>query len=151
MSSLRCGPRRSPQRDCPESQPCEAVGVSEPSGVEWFDRPGGEPVELHEPSPIWASLAEDGQAAIRSALAPSRVQVEHVGSTAVPHLVAKPVVDLQVSVSDIEDEHPVPTLKSPVPTGSLKEELAREVGFDRFAYTEGKNDFIQNVIETGQP
>jgi GrpB-like predicted nucleotidyltransferase (UPF0157 family) len=74
------------------------------SGVEWFDRPGGEPVELHPPSPRWRELADQWTAAIGSALAALAPRVEHVGSTAVPGLVAKPVVDLQVSVPDVDDE-----------------------------------------------
>ena len=72
--------------------------------VEWFDRPGGEPVELHEPSPEWPARADEWRTAIASALATLRPRIEHVGSTAVPGLVAKPVIDLQVSVPDVADE-----------------------------------------------
>jgi GrpB-like predicted nucleotidyltransferase (UPF0157 family) len=40
-------------------------------------------------------------------------RIEHVGSTAVPGLDAKPVIDVQVSVADVEDEHAyVPALES---------------------------------------
>lgn len=74
------------------------------SGTEWFDRPGGEPVELREHSPAWAPFAERWIADIRRALQPLEVRVEHVGSTAVPGLVAKPVVDLMVCVPDVDDE-----------------------------------------------
>jgi GrpB-like predicted nucleotidyltransferase (UPF0157 family) len=78
--------------------------MPEPCGVEWFDRPGGEPVELHPPSPRWQELARQWTAAIGRVLAALSPRVEHVGSTAVPGLVAKPVVDLQVSVPDVDDE-----------------------------------------------
>ncbi len=74
------------------------------SKVEWFDRPGGEPVELHEHSPAWAELAEQWIADIRRALRPLPARIEHVGSTAVPGLVAKPVVDLMVCIPDVDDE-----------------------------------------------
>lgn len=76
----------------------------DPQACEWFDRPGEEPVELHEPSLHWQAVAARWAEEIREALKPLRVRVEHVGSTAVPGLVSKPVVDLQVSVPDLEDE-----------------------------------------------
>jgi GrpB-like predicted nucleotidyltransferase (UPF0157 family) len=38
------------------------------------------------------------------ALGPTAVRIEHVGSTAVPGLAAKPIVDVQVSVRDMADE-----------------------------------------------
>ncbi len=73
-------------------------------GTEWFGRPGGEPVELSEPSARWPALAQAWSNAIRDALAPLRPRVEHVGSTAVAGLIAKAVIDLQVAVPDVEDE-----------------------------------------------
>jgi GrpB-like predicted nucleotidyltransferase (UPF0157 family) len=38
------------------------------------------------------------------ALGTEAVHIEHVGSTAVPGLAAKPIIDIQVSVPDVEDE-----------------------------------------------
>jgi GrpB-like predicted nucleotidyltransferase (UPF0157 family) len=37
-------------------------------------------------------------------LGATAVRIDHVGSTAVPGLAAKPVIDVQVSVPDVEDE-----------------------------------------------
>jgi GrpB-like predicted nucleotidyltransferase (UPF0157 family) len=46
-----------------------------------------------------------------SGLAPRRI--DHIGSTAVPGLQAKPVIDVQVSVDDVTDErHYVPAIES---------------------------------------
>lgn len=78
--------------------------MTDDSEIEWFDRPGAEPVEVHEPSARWAEVAEAWSAEIGDALAATRARVEHVGSTAVPGLPAKPVIDLQVSVPDVDDE-----------------------------------------------
>lgn len=75
-----------------------------PSDVELFDRPGRDPVELSEPDPGWADAARRWADAVRAALMPLPAVVEHIGSTAVPGLVAKPVLDLQVAVPDIDDE-----------------------------------------------
>lgn len=39
-----------------------------------------------------------------SALGEIAVRIEHVGSTSVPGLAAEPIVDVQVSVADLDDE-----------------------------------------------
>ncbi|UXN32058.1 GrpB family protein [Glutamicibacter sp. M10] len=71
---------------------------------EWFDRPGGEPVELKESDPLWPLVAAEWTNRIQSAIVPTVARIEHVGSTSIPGLIAKPVLDLQVSVPDINDE-----------------------------------------------
>ncbi|WP_146040966.1 GrpB family protein [Glutamicibacter arilaitensis] len=71
---------------------------------EWFDKPGGEPVELKEADPLWPLVAAEWSNRIQSAIVPTVARIEHVGSTSIPGLIAKPVLDLQVSVPDINDE-----------------------------------------------
>jgi GrpB-like predicted nucleotidyltransferase (UPF0157 family) len=51
--------------------------------------------------PEWAGEFEREAAAIRDALSDVLVRIEHVGSTAVPGLPAKPIIDIQVSVANI--------------------------------------------------
>jgi len=72
--------------------------------VEWFDQPIGEPVEIVEASEQWAVRGRAWETRLADALAPLAVQVDHVGSTSVPGLAAKPVIDLQVQVPDLADE-----------------------------------------------
>jgi putative glutamine amidotransferase len=48
--------------------------------------------------PAWPQAFEQEAAGIREALGPVAVRIEHVGSTAVPGLAAKPVIDIQISV-----------------------------------------------------
>ena len=48
--------------------------------------------------PRGVALAEQ----LRRALAPLALRVEHIGSTAIPGMAAKPVFDLQVSVADLD-------------------------------------------------
>jgi GrpB-like predicted nucleotidyltransferase (UPF0157 family) len=50
----------------------------------------------------WPSLFEAEAARIREAMRGLALRVEHVGSTSVPGLAAKPVIDIQVSVATLE-------------------------------------------------
>ncbi len=85
--------------------------VSE-ADVEWFDQPIGEAVEIHDPSDEWAAIGHDWEERLTEALSPLPVRVDHVGSTSVPGLAAKPVIDLQVQVPDLADERAyVPALE----------------------------------------
>ncbi|WIV45235.1 GrpB family protein [Glutamicibacter nicotianae] len=71
---------------------------------EWFDKPGGEPVELYESDPLWPLIAAEWTNRIQSNILPTLARVEHVGSTSIPGLIAKPVLDLQIAVPDLNDE-----------------------------------------------
>ena len=57
-------------------------------------------VELAEPDPSWPARYEEHRARIVAAL--GEVPVDHVGSTSVPGLSAKPIVDVQVVVADLD-------------------------------------------------
>jgi GrpB-like predicted nucleotidyltransferase (UPF0157 family) len=60
-----------------------------------------EKAEVHAPNPQWARKAERERARLTELLAQWLVDgVEHVGSTAVPGLAAKPILDLMASVND---------------------------------------------------
>jgi GrpB-like predicted nucleotidyltransferase (UPF0157 family) len=61
-----------------------------------------EPVELVPPDPRWPRRFEEERGRILAALGPLALGVEHVGSTAVPELVAKPIIDIMISVADLE-------------------------------------------------
>ncbi len=68
------------------------------------------PVRIVPYDPAWPSRFEAEAARIRGALGPIAIRVEHVGSTAVPGLAAKPMIDVQVSVRSFEpiDAYRVP-------------------------------------------
>ncbi len=63
-----------------------------------------ETVELHEPDPRWPGRFEVERTRIVAALGDLAVHVEHVGSTSVPGLAAKPVIDIVLVVADTTDE-----------------------------------------------
>ncbi|PZR53126.1 GrpB family protein [Xylanimonas oleitrophica] len=61
-------------------------------------------VPLHDHDDRWAATYRDHERRIRDALAPADVDIEHIGSTSVPGLAAKPIVDIVVAVEDITAE-----------------------------------------------
>jgi GrpB-like predicted nucleotidyltransferase (UPF0157 family) len=63
-----------------------------------------DPIELMPYDPDWPRRYESWRQRLRDALGPVACRIEHVGSTAVPGLSAKPVIDIQVSVQNIEAE-----------------------------------------------
>jgi GrpB-like predicted nucleotidyltransferase (UPF0157 family) len=61
--------------------------------------------------PEWSvSFAELG-GRLRSALGKVALRIDHIGSTAVPGLAAKPIIDVQVSVASLE---PIDPFRSPL-------------------------------------
>ncbi len=66
--------------------------------------PHNAPITLVEYDPDWPRQFADEADRIRSALGPVACRVEHVGSTAVPGLVAKPIIDMLLVVPDAADE-----------------------------------------------
>jgi GrpB-like predicted nucleotidyltransferase (UPF0157 family) len=67
-------------------------------------RPLAGPVEIHDYDPEWPRLYEREEERIRAALGDRVVRVEHVGSTSVPGLPAKPIIDIALEVPDSADE-----------------------------------------------
>lgn len=59
------------------------------------------PVALSPPDPQWAVRADTLIAALRAAAPGAFAGLHHIGSTAVPGLVAKPVIDLLGEVADL--------------------------------------------------
>lgn len=66
-----------------------------------IDTPEPFAVELHPHSPRWAQMAAEETRRLKSALGEELVTVHHIGSTAIPGIMAKPVVDLIPIVADI--------------------------------------------------
>ena len=66
--------------------------------------PPTEPVVLVEYDPAWPRFFAREEARIRGALGDAALQVEHAGSTSIPGLAAKPIVDIVLVVPDSADE-----------------------------------------------
>ncbi|CEJ89732.1 hypothetical protein VHEMI05557 [[Torrubiella] hemipterigena] len=62
------------------------------------------PLAIVEPDAGWATRFQAHRDAIIKALGPTIVSIEHVGSTSIPGLPAKDVIDIDLTVADLSDE-----------------------------------------------
>jgi len=99
-----------------------------------------EPVSLAPPDPRWRELALEEAARLRGAL--PEVEVEHVGSTAVPGLEGKPIIDLLVGVRELSGALRLPDY-----------EACGEAGVPGRLYfrKRGPVSFNAQVVEHGSP
>lgn len=107
---------------------------------------GGDPVFVVPYDPRWPELYTATRDDLRNAMGDVAVRVDHVGSTAVPGLTAKPVIDIQISVPDVEDEGTY--LPAVVSTGVPLR--AREPGHRYFRPLSGRPRTVQiHVCDSG--
>ncbi|MFP2905159.1 GrpB family protein [Pyxidicoccus sp. 3LFB2] len=77
----------------------------DPNGVEYLGPPSKrEHIEVVPYDPAWPAAFEALAARLRAALGDVALCIEHVGSTSVPGLPAKPVIDIDLTVPDSRDE-----------------------------------------------
>ena len=62
------------------------------------------PIEIHPYRDEWPTRYEHSAKRIRAAIGEKALRIEHIGSTAVPGLAAKDVIDIQVSVASFLPE-----------------------------------------------
>lgn len=67
-------------------------------------RPLSGPIRIVNYDPGWARLFEREAERVRNALAERALRIEHVGSTSVPELAAKPVIDIVLLVAESDNE-----------------------------------------------
>jgi GrpB-like predicted nucleotidyltransferase (UPF0157 family) len=76
-------------------------------------RPLLAPIEVRDYDSDWPRLYEREEGRIRSVLGEGVIRIEHVGSTSVPGLPAKPLIDIALEVADSADEAAyVPAMES---------------------------------------
>ncbi|GAB2883016.1 GrpB family protein [Nocardioides pacificus] len=76
-----------------------------PGESPWVD--GARPetgVAVVDPDPAWPERYDELAARIRGALGWRVLDLAHVGSTSVPGLAAKPIIDIDLTVADTDDE-----------------------------------------------
>ncbi len=89
-------------------------GTPPPGVTPWVGGAGpSRMVVVVDPDPSWPARYDGLAALIRSALGPRVLALDHIGSTSVPGLAAKPVVDIDLVVADTTDEEAyVPALEA---------------------------------------
>ena len=68
---------------------------------------GLEPVSrivIADYDPAWPGRFEVERARIAAALGVAALRIEHIGSTSIPGLAAKPIIDILVVVADVDDD-----------------------------------------------
>lgn len=70
----------------------------------WVVPPTRDPIIIAEPDPEWPRRFDELAARIREALGARMLALQHVGSTSVPGLPAKPVIDADLVVANPADE-----------------------------------------------
>ena len=81
----------------------EVLGVRYP-GIELLGSMSGQPVDVVPYEAQWPLLFAEWRARLSEALGADVRRIEHIGSTAVSGLAAKPIIDIQISVVDADDE-----------------------------------------------
>ena len=61
-------------------------------------------LRIDEPDPTWRHRYDEVEAQILAGLGDRVLSIQHVGSTAVPELPAKPIIDIDLAVADPADE-----------------------------------------------
>jgi len=74
------------------------------AGGRQVGRTRNEPVVVVDYDPIWPRRFVEISTRLAGVLGARAVRIDHVGSTSVPGLAAKPIVDVQISVPDVDDE-----------------------------------------------
>jgi GrpB-like predicted nucleotidyltransferase (UPF0157 family) len=63
-----------------------------------------DPVKVVAYEPSWPRRFSEWEAKLAESLGPAAQRIDHIGSTSVPGLAAKPVIDIEVSVADLGAE-----------------------------------------------
>lgn len=92
--------------------PAEPTPHEEPLTSDEDIRPGtvgpvtfhNAPIVLAGYNPQWPAMFDREASRVRAAVASLAISVEHVGSTSVPGLAAKPIIDIVLAVPDSADE-----------------------------------------------
>jgi GrpB-like predicted nucleotidyltransferase (UPF0157 family) len=91
--------------------------------------------------PAWPARFEAGRDRVARALGDHALTIEHIGSTSVPGLGAKPIIDVLVTVADPDDEA---AFREPLERAGY--ELAERRWDDMNHYADAKGPFIEEVL-----
>jgi GrpB-like predicted nucleotidyltransferase (UPF0157 family) len=118
-----------------------AATIGEPTRVDG-------PIHLAEYDPAWPALFEREAARVRSILGDRVLRLEHVGSTSVPGLAAKPIVDILLVVADSADE---PAYVPPMEAARYVLRIREPVWFEHRLFKGPDTDINLHVFSDGCP
>jgi GrpB-like predicted nucleotidyltransferase (UPF0157 family) len=105
-----------------------------------------DPIEIVEYDARWPGMFEAMRERLATALGETGVRIDHVGSTAVPGLPAKPIIDIQVSVPDVAQPD---TFRAPIEAHGFAERMI-EPGHHYFRPPPGvPRDYQVHVCSVG--
>ena len=105
-------------------------------------------VRLAEPTPLWAQLYSEEAACLNAALGAGLLGLEHYGSTSVPGLKAKPILDILAGVGSLHDS---PLLAAPLAALGY-EDMGTEVVPGHHLFGKGlARTHLLHVVEYGSP
>ncbi|OIK09241.1 GrpB family protein [Bacillus sp. MUM 13] len=87
-------------------------------------------VNLSDYDPKWGKQFEYEQKRILKVLGDKAFGIEHIGSTSIKGLEAKPIIDIIVGVQDLDEISNFVSPLSEIEYASLKKELASKYRFD---------------------
>ncbi len=91
-----------------------SIGNADQQNARWVagHAPLFDPIQVVEPDPAWPDIYHREADRIVAVLGDEVIRIEHVGSTSVPGLPAKPIIDIDLQVRDSEAEQAyVPALE----------------------------------------
>src|SRR6185503_19220240 len=59
-------------------------------------------VSLHDYTPLWADLYREEEIRIRAAVGHLIIDLQHIGSTAIPGIKAKPILDMMAGIAQLD-------------------------------------------------
>ena len=93
-------------------------------------------LEIVAYDPDWLAAFDAEADCLRTALGPLALRIDHNGSTSIPGLGAKPIIDIPAAARDYEE------LKR-----DLAGKLAATTNESCEAYAQAKTDFIERILE----
>jgi GrpB-like predicted nucleotidyltransferase (UPF0157 family) len=109
-------------------------------------KPHDAPITLAEYDPDWPRLFAREAARIRAVLGDIALRVEHVGSTSVPGLAAKPIIDILLVVPDSADE---PSYLPPLEPAGYVLRIREPGWFEHRMFKGPDTDINLHVFSTG--
>jgi GrpB-like predicted nucleotidyltransferase (UPF0157 family) len=106
------------------------------------------PITLAEYDPAWPRLFEREAERVRATLGNRVVVLEHVGSTSVPGLAAKPVIDMLLAVDDPADE---PSYVPPMEAAGYILSIREPDWFEHRLFKGPDTDINLHVLPAGCP